>query len=487
MPVKKTTTKEDIRNKAEGTECIKKEKKFQTVRGMRDILPQQQPYWQKIRRVVEKVAHDFNYQRIDTPIVEFRELFERSTGSTTDIVEKEMFKFKTQGRDDVALRPEGTPSVVRAYLQHGMQSYPKPVRLFYIGSMYRYDRPQKGRHREFFQFGFEAIGEQDAILDAQLIQLALRVFKSIGIKDVSLQLNSIGCKECRVHYNKLLVSYLNNRKKSLCMDCKNRLKKNPLRILDCKEEKCTQVVSQAPQTIDHLCDECKSHFTTLLECLDEIEVLYTLNSRLVRGLDYYTKTVFEFWLQEVENGTQSSMGGGGRYDYLVENLGGKDTPAVGFACGIDRMVIEMQKQNVQAYYPSSPKVYLAQLGDLAKKKSLKIFDELEKKGIVVSESFGKGNLRSQLRQANQLKVDVVLILGQREALDETVILKDMISGSQEVVTFEKVVDEVKKKIEKNNKNSKKSVKGAIKKAKVQAKKQITRQRKKTKKTNKRKK
>lgn len=455
MPKKQATKKpKKAAAKQEGKPKRRRAKQFQTVRGMRDILPQEQPYWQKIRRAVEKVANDFNYQRIDTPIVEFRELWERGTGEHTDIVEKEMFKFKTKGRDDVALRPEGTPSVIRAYLQHGMQSYPKPVKLFYMGPMYRYDRPQEGRYRELFQFGFEAIGEQDAILDAQLIQLALRVFKTIGLRSISLQLNSIGCKECRTHYNKLLVSYFNNRKKSLCMDCKKRLKKNPLRILDCKEEKCTQVVFQAPQTIDHLCDECKSHFTMLLECLDEIEVSYDLNPRLVRGLDYYTKTVFEFWPKNFEEGAQSALGGGGRYDYLVKTLGGNDTPAVGFACGMDRMVLEMQKQNTKAYYPPTPKVYLAQLGDLAKKKSLKIFEELEKSGIMVAESFGKGNLKSQLRQANQLGASIVLILGQREALDETVILKDMESGSQEVVTFKKVVDDVKKRITKLNAKAK---------------------------------
>ncbi|MEA1926453.1 MAG: histidine--tRNA ligase [Patescibacteria group bacterium] len=452
MAVKEKTQKGKTKQ-----EHKKHTKRFQTVRGMRDILPQDQPYWQKIRRVVEKVAHDFNYQRIDMPIVEFVELFERGTGAATDIVEKEMFKFKTRGRDSVCLRPEGTPSVVRAYLQHGMQSYPKPVKLFYIGPMYRYDRPQEGRFREFFHFGFEAIGERDAILDAQLIQLALRIFKSIGLKNTSLQLNSIGCRECRTNYNKLLTTYFNNRKKALCMDCKKRLKKNPLRILDCKEEKCTHVVFQAPQTIDHLCSECKNHFTMLLECLDEIEVSYAINPCLVRGLDYYTKTVFEFWPQEFEDRAQLSLGGGGRYDYLVKTLGGSDTPAVGFACGIDRMALEMRKQDAKAYYPSPPKVYLAQLGNLAKKKSLKIFEELEKNGIIVTESFGKGNLGSQFRQASQLGVSIVLILGQREALDETVILKDMESGSQEVVTFKQVVKEVKKRINKNAKNAKKAV------------------------------
>jgi histidyl-tRNA synthetase len=320
--------------------------------------------------------------------------------------------------------------------------------------MYRYDRPQEGRYREFYQFGFEAIGEQDPILDAQVIQMAMRIYSLLGFKKISLQINSIGCKECRPDYNKLLISYLNNRKSSLCMECKKKLKKNPLRILDCKEDKCRQVVSQAPQTIDHLCKDCKKHFTFLLECLDEIEIPYEINSGLVRGLDYYTKTVFEIWSDDDEYGSLS-LGGGGRYDYLVKNLGGKDTPGVGFAAGIDRVIMSMKKKDIKPQTHLAPKIYLAQLGDLAKKKSLKIFEELQKAGIPVLESFGKGNLRSQLRQANQLGVETVLIIGQREALDETVIIKDMASGNQEISTFQKVIKGLKKRMQKAIKIKKK--------------------------------
>lgn len=231
------------------------------------------------------------------------------------------------------------------------------------------------------------------------------------------------------------------------MECKKKLKKNPLRILDCKEDKCRQVVSQAPQAIDHLCKDCKKHFTFLLECLDEMDILYEINSGLVRGLDYYTKTVFEIWSDDDEYGSLS-LGGGGRYDYLVKNLGGKDTPGVGFAAGIDRIVMSMKKKNIKPQSNLTPKIYLAQLGNLAKKKSLKIFEELQKAGIPVLESFGKGNLRSQLRQANQLGVETVLIIGQREALDETVIIKDMISGNQEISTFQKVIKGLKKRRQK---------------------------------------
>ena len=414
---------------------------------MRDILPEDQPYWEKIRKAVSKVANDYNYGRIDTPMVELVDLFERTTGKDTDIVEKEMFKFETQSGKKVSLRPEGTPSVVRAYIEHGMRTKPSPVKLYYIGPMFRYDRPQKGRYRQFSQFGFEAIGEQDPILDAQIIQTALRIFSSIGINKIELQVNSIGCNDCRPNYNKLLVSYLKNRKQSLCMNCKNRLKTNPLRVLDCKEEKCTQVVAQAPQSVDHLCADCKKHFTYLLECLDELKITYSINPHLVRGLDYYTKTVFELWAHDDQEG-RVALGGGGRYDYLIEKLGGKKTPAVGFAAGMDRLVDAMKERGVSGIKTSKPKVFLAQLGDLAKMKSLTIFQGLEKAGISVAESFGRGNLKAQLKKADQLQVDLVLIMGQRESLDETVIIKDMVGGNQEVVTLEKVVAEVKKKLEK---------------------------------------
>ena len=465
MPRKKVANSQDGQKRKR-----KKNKRFQSVRGMRDILPKEQPYWQKLRKVVEKIGIDYNYNRIDFPVLEDKELFERGTGKNTDIVDKEMYKFKTKGGANVCLRPEGTPSVVRAYLQHGMASQRKPVKLSYNGPMYRYDRPQEGRYREFFQFGFEAIGEQDAILDAQMIQMAACVFKALKIKNVSLHLNSIGCEECRPSYNKLLISYLNNRKKSLCMDCKRRLKSNPLRVLDCKEEKCTQVVGQAPQTVDHLCGDCKTHFTSLLEYLDEIQIVYSLRPQLVRGLDYYTKTVFEFFTEN-DKGAQSALGGGGRYDNLVGILGGPETPGVGFACGMDRLVKVMQENETEPYSPPTPRVYLAQLGAAAKKKSLRIFEELNKAGIMIAESFGRGNLRTQLRQANKINAEIVLIIGQREALDDSVILKDMNSGGQETMPAEKIVKEVKKRLKKNAEAAKKiAIQRAINNKKAMAKK-----------------
>lgn len=421
---------------------------MQPPRGMRDLLPGEQPYWNQIRRVTQKLAIDYGFQRIDTPAVEYANLYVRSIGKGTDIVDKEMYIFSTKGGDKVSLRPEMTAGIGRAYIQHGMNVLSKPVKLFSTGPVYRYDRPQEGRYREHFQANFDAFGEQDPILDAQLIQLAHRVVTSLGIKNIQFQVNSIGCPKCRKEYQNLLVAYFESKKQKLCQNCKKRLETNPLRILDCKEDKCVQVAATAPQSIDHLCGECRVHFKNLLEYLDELDLPYVINPRLVRGLSYYTKTVFEIWSSD-EEGKKHSLGGGGRYDNLISELGGEQTPAIGFGLGMDRLVAEMKRVHAKFYVESKPRVFLAQLGDLAKKKSLKVFAELQKNGILTAESFGRGSLKSQLRVADRLGVEITLIIGQKEALDETIIIKDMVSGTQETVTAEKLVNAVKK-ILKNN-------------------------------------
>ncbi len=420
---------------------------LQPLRGMRDILPGEQVYWNKVRKVLEKAYQDYGFQRIDLPLLEYEKLFIRSLGSNTDVIEKEMYTFTTKGGDKVALRPEFTAGIARAYIQHGMNVLPKPVKLFSTGTAYRYDRPQDGRYREFYQANFDILGEEDAILDAQLIQLAARVVKSLGIKNIQFQINSIGCQECRTDYLDLLKSYFESKKHKLCQVCKRRLKTNPLRILDCKEDKCMQVSANAPQTVDHLCSNCHAHFKNLLEYLDELEIPYVINPNLVRGLDYYTRTVFEIWALK-ESG-KSALGGGGRYDALIENMGGEKTPAIGFALGLDRVVLEMKKNKIKGYEEPRPRVFLAQLGSLAKKKSLKIFSNLEKNGILVAESFGRGSLRSQMRSADRLGVELTIIIGQKEALDETAIIKNMLTGTQEAVTQEKMVKMVKKMLKGN--------------------------------------
>jgi histidyl-tRNA synthetase len=446
MPLKKKIVKK-VSRKPKKEKEVQEELLLQPPRGMRDILPKDQIYWQQVRRVTEKAAADFGYRRIDIPVIEFTNLFVRGVGSGTDIVEKEMYSFSTKGGEKVSLRPEFTAGIARAFIQHGMHVSPKPVKLYYSGSCYRYERPQEGRYRELFQFGCEALGEQDPIIDAQMIQMAWRIIFQLGIRDVVVEVNSIGCPACRKNYRNLLVSYFESKRQKLCIDCKKRLEKNPLRILDCKEDKCEQVKANAPQSIDHLCEECRVHFKNLLEYLEELEIPFELNPSLVRGLDYYTKTVFEIFPRNLEeNAKKSALAGGGRYDGLIKMLGGEQTPAVGFAVGMDRLVSEMKKLGAKYYREPKAKVFLAQLGSFAKKKSLKMFEGLERSGILVAESFGRGSLKSQLKVADRLGVELTLILGQKEALDGTVIIKDMTSGTQEVVDAQKIVDEVKKRL-----------------------------------------
>lgn len=449
MPRQKKISKKLVR-KPKAAKLEKEELRLQPPRGMRDILPADQVYWQQVRRVSEKAAADFGYRRIDVPLVEFTNIFSRSIGEGTDIVDKEMYSFSTKGGEKVSLRPEFTAGIARAYIQHGMHVSPKPVKLYYSGPCYRYDRPQEGRFREFFQFGCEALGEQDPVIDAQMIQMGWRVIYQLGIRNVRVNVNSIGCPACRKSYRNLLIHYFESKKQKLCIDCKRRLETNPLRILDCKEDKCVQVRSSAPQSIDHLCDECRTHFKELLEYLEELEIPFELDSNLVRGLDYYTKTVFEF-ISVSESGEdmkKNALGGGGRYDGLVKMLGGESTPAVGFSLGLDRLVAEMKKLGARIYKEPKPRVFLAQLGVFAKKKSLKMFESLERSGIMVAESFGRGSLKSQLKVADRLGVEITLILGQKEAIDETVIVKDMASGNQEIIDAGKLVDEVKKRLRK---------------------------------------
>jgi histidyl-tRNA synthetase len=421
---------------------------LQTLRGMRDILPDEQPYWERVRRALTHAQQEYGFQRVDLPTVEYAHLYLRTIGEGTDIVDKEIYAFNTRGGDKVALRPEMTAGLCRAYIEHGMSVLPKPVKLFTMGPLFRYDRPQEGRYREHWQANFDMLGENDPILDAQALQLAFRVVRELGLKNIEFQVNSIGTLESRKDYEKALLRYLESQKHRLCQNCRERFNSNPMRILDCKEDKCIQLTAHAPQSLDYLDQESRDHFKRLLEYLDELELPYTINTRLVRGLDYYTNTVFEIRSTDKE-GRNYSLGGGGRYNGLVEKLGGEPTAAIGFGLGLDRIVLEMKRNQIKPYEMPKPKVFLAQLGDLAKKKSLRIFADLEKNGVLLAESFGRGSLKSQMRVANRIGAEVTVIIGQKEALDETAIVKDMISGTQEIVTQERLVDAVKKILKAN--------------------------------------
>ncbi|MBI4458124.1 histidine--tRNA ligase [Candidatus Uhrbacteria bacterium] len=417
----------------------------QTLRGMKDILPSEQKYWLHVRDAAEPLAAAYGYDRIDTPILEETGLFVRSVGKQTDIVEKEMFSFIDAGGENVSLRPEATASIVRSYINHGMFNQPQPVKLFYWGPMFRHERPQSGRFREFHQFGFEVLGDKHPVLDAEIILIAHLFFKELGIK-TAVQINSLGCPTCRPTYLAELTNYYRAKRSQLCENCKRRLLKNPLRVLDCKEAGCAALKDGAPQIVDSLCEECKNHFMRVLEYLDEIQVPYVLNPHLVRGLDYYTKTVFEIWPADETESSQSALGGGGRYDGLVEVLGGRPTPACGFAIGIERAILQLKSANIEPSVRNKPDIFMAQLGDVARRKVVPLFEELRKAGINVASSFSKDSLKSQLEIANRLGSRYTLIIGQKEVLDGTVLIRDMEAGMQEIVDYNRAVGEMKKKL-----------------------------------------
>lgn len=423
----------------------------QLLRGMKDILPEEQHYWDYVRQRTDQIAQTYGFSRIDTPVLEETSLFVRSIGQETDVVEKEMYTFLDKSNDSVSLRPEGTAGVVRAYIEHGMLNRPQPVKLYYIGPFFRHDRPQAGRYRQFNQFGFEVLGDSHPVIDAQLMMLAYSMLTEIGLP-VTLQVNSVGCATCRESYKKALNEYYRTRKNALCEDCKRRLQKNPLRLLDCKVPDCQLLAQDAPQTVDHLCETCHTHFVKVLEHLDGLEIPYVLNARLVRGLDYYTGTAFEIWpvVQDGDTSQPSAICGGGRYDVLVKQLGGQPTPAIGFACGIERLIIEVKNRDIKVPAQVAPDVFVAQLGDAARKKALVLFEDLRRAGLRVAETFSKDGIKPQMEMANRLGVKYALIIGQKEMLDGTILIRDMENGIQETVDFQKIISEIQKRLSKNN-------------------------------------
>jgi len=423
--------------------------KLQTLSGMRDILPEDQVFLKKIQKSVESITNYYNFKRIDVPVLEDAEVFTKGVGMATDIVEKEMYTFRTKGGDLVALRPEFTAGIARSYTEHGMHNLPQPVKLWTMGSLFRHERPQAGRYRQLLQFDIEALGDKSPSIDGQIIQMSYDILKDLGFKNINIQVNSIGDSECRPYFKKILMGYFKSKKSALCSDCQRRLKENPLRILDCKEEKCQQVKAGAPQIVDHLCEHCHAHFKQVLEFLDELELPYVINPYLVRGLDYYTKTVFEIVEKSEEGDTQGSLVGGGRYDNLVKILGGRDTPACGAAGGIDRIMNLLKQREVtpdKKKNNDEPKIFLAQLGELAKRKSMKLFEEFRGQKIPVAESFSKDSLRTQLKTADKMGIRWVLIFGQKEALEDFITLRDMESGVQKEIKLDKVVEEMRQKV-----------------------------------------
>ena len=449
-----------------------KAKGFQSPRGTHDILPEEEALWGKMRESLKAISAFYGFGRIDTPHFENSDLFYVGVGKATDIVSKQMYSFKTRGGDQLTLRPEGTAPVARAYIEHGMASWPQPVKLYYEGSFFRHESPQRGRFRELHQWGLELIGDESAVADAYIIQVFYAYLQEWGIKDVVAEVNSIGCPVCRSSYRTQLNQYYRSRIRGLCRDCKERFKDNPLRLLDCSEEKCVMVRKSAPQILDRLCEVCRAHFRLLLEFLEESGIPYILNPHLVRGLDYYTRTVFEFFVEEPLNRPEGSevaasperaegvkeeskesfkrlaILGGGRYDGLIELVGGRATPAVGGALGLERLVSLIRARKINIPEAARPNVFLVQLGELAKKKSFRVMEELRKAGITMSESLGRDSIRSQLNIADRVGAEYALILGQKEALDDMIILREMSSGIQESIPQFKLIEALRRKLKK---------------------------------------
>jgi histidyl-tRNA synthetase len=409
---------------------------YQAPRGTSDILPDEQAHWRFIEQRVSQSAQLYGYERIDTPAFEDTRLFARSVGEDTDIVTKEMYTFEDRGGSSLTLRPEGTASVCRAYLEHGLHNQPQPVKLYYIASIFRYERPQAGRFRQHYQFGFEAIGEGDPALDGEVIDMAWRFFADMNLSRLTLQLNSIGCKKCRPNYLDSLQSYYAGHALKLCPDCRTRLKRNPLRLLDCKQAACQKVAEAAPKSVDHLCNECAEHFNQLKRYLKLLKLPFNVNHQLVRGLDYYTRTVFE--IQPEAGGAQSTLAGGGRYDDLIEELGGKPTPAIGFAAGMERLILNLKEQKVAITPLPKPRVFIACLGDEAKTTATKLASELRGTGVGVVAALGDKSLKAQLRQANSLGVRYAVIIGEEEVRAGTVVLRDMASAEQKNVAVKEL-------------------------------------------------
>jgi histidyl-tRNA synthetase len=429
-----------LRVMAESSEAGKP-RKFAAPRGTFDVLPDDWPWWRHVRETAEQVCELYGYRRIETPMFEHAGVYLRTAGAGTDVVEKEVYLFEDRGADRLALRPEGTAGVVRAYIEHGMASLAQPVRLFYIAPNFRYDRPQAGRYRQHTQFGVEAIGDPQPLIDAEVIGLMSDFYAALGLSGYTLKLNSIGDANCRPQYIEALRAYYRPKLGHVCDDDRVRFEKNPMRLLDCKDPRCFEIIAGAPRLPDYLCDACREHFEAVKTRLDAIEVPYVLDDRLVRGLDYYTRTTFE--MQPQEEGSQSSLGGGGRYDGLAELLGGPPTPGIGFGTGIERLIINLKR--AAAADPeffitpeTQPTLFIAHLTPEAATAALQLARRVRAEGLVVLVGGEGRSLKAQMRHADAKGARYVVIIGADELAAGEVTLREMVSHDERRVSFAEV-------------------------------------------------
>ena len=396
-------------------------------RGTEDVLPKDSKLWQYIEKTAREVCELYGYQEIRTPVFENTELFQRGVGDTTDVVQKEMYTFEDKGGRSITLKPEGTATLVRSYIENSLYANPQPTKLYYIIPCFRYEKPQSGRLREFHQFGIECFGASSATTDAEIISLASLFLSSLGLEGIKLNINSIGCPVCKKDYNEKLKSYFVQYKDQLCPTCLERLEKNPMRIIDCKSEICGRLAEKAPKMVDHLCEDCHSHFESTKERLDGMGIEYTVNPDIVRGLDYYTKTVFEFTSDCL--GAQSTVCGGGRYSGLVEELGGKPADGIGFAAGLERLILVLKAQkgeNLQN--EKGPKLFVATMGEEAEKMAQKLIFDLRNQGIRAEQDLCGRSLKAQMKYADKLSAEYSIVVGDNEIAENKGTLKNMSTG-----------------------------------------------------------
>ena len=407
-------------------------------RGTKDILPVQIDNWLLIENKIRDICKRYGYEEIRTPIFEHTELFQRGIGEGTDVVDKEMYTFEDRGGRSITLRPENTASVVRAYLQNKLFADKSLVKLFYIGSMFRYDRPQAGRLREFHQFGIEALGEKNPAVDAEVILLAVDFLKSLGLDDLKLKINTVGCPKCRPVYRQKLQHFFSDKLGELCHDCQTRFDKNPMRILDCKMDADKEFMQDAPKIKDCLCDECREHFNTVQKLLKVANVDFIIDDRLVRGLDYYTKTAFE--IQYAPLGAQSAVAGGGRYDGLIEEIGGNPTPGIGFAAGIERILAALEIQNLIPNIEKNIDAFIVAIGDEAETLGFELLTKLRHAGLTASMDFAKRSMKAQMKQAGKSNAKFALIIGEDEVKNNTVTVKNLSNSEQQNISIDKAVE-----------------------------------------------
>ena len=414
-------------------------------RGTKDITPKESYKWNYIENKFREICGLYGYEEMRTPIFEHTELFKRSVGDTTDVVQKEMYSFEDKGGRDITLKPEGTAGVIRAFIENKLYSDAQPTKMFYIIPCFRYERPQAGRQRQFHQFGVEAVGSDNPSLDAEVIALAVQFFNEVGLKDLAVSINSVGCPTCRAKYNELLKSYLDEKSDVLCSTCLERKDKNPMRVIDCKNPNCQESLQDVPFMIDHICDDCKDHFEKLQQYLKEMDVNFIVDKTIVRGLDYYKKTAFEIISNDI--GSQSTVCGGGRYDGLVEQLGGpKGTSGIGFALGAERLLLTMENNNIEIENPQSTDIYIVTIGDEAKIKSFKLLKDLRYNHISADSDHLDRSVKAQFKYSDKINAKFTIVIGDDELSNDTATLKNMKTSEQFTVKLSELVEELKNRL-----------------------------------------